>query len=73
MNEIEVIRELMKLIEENHLVRNIENDGNITKFIEQAKRIVNVIHAAKKILERNRNINRSSSEIAEDLPPIQVD
>ena len=46
-----VLAEVLSLIEDNILVRNIEDDDDIMKFLKQGTRLTNTLYKAKEYLD----------------------
>lgn len=53
---IEALGDVMKLIDEGLLVRDIKEDGNFAVFMRQSIRIVRVLKRAQDIVERGKEV-----------------
>ena len=49
------LAEVLSLIEDNILVRNIEDDDDIMKFLKQGTRLTNTLYKAKEYLDSKRS------------------
>ena len=68
----EALVELMKLIEDNVLVRNTDNDGDHDAFVTQGLRIVKVLQQAQAAIAQAK-LNEAAPSMLEALQNLEND
>jgi len=49
--QVAIIKEVMKLIDDGILIRNIDNDGDFMAFVKQGIQLTQILKSAQEILE----------------------